>query len=319
MEKLDNFELFSRVNPLDNFLFYKLFGEKGSETQLLGFLNAVLSRAGEFSGKEPIKSVDILENKSFLKDFENDKSCILDILAVLHDGTKVNIEVQIRNEHNMDRRSLFYWSKLYSRSLSEGQDYMELPNVIAINLLDYNYPAKGGFHTCFHLREDTDPSIILNAALEIHFISMVKWRKQRKKDIQNDPLHRWLTWLDDSSPPELLEEVENMDIVLKTASEKKALLVATDWEIQDYIRRREKYELDKLSMLNNARRKGEQIGEKKGEKKNALKVARKSLAKGATPEFVHEITELDPAIIEKLAAAQKNKGSKYGNKVKNSK
>ena len=294
MRNHNNFEPFSRINPLDNFLFYKVFGEKGSEIQLIGLLNAVLGRAGEFSGKEPIKSVDIQENKSFLKDFENDKSCILDILAVLQDGTKVNIEVQLRNEHNMNRRSLFYWSKVYSRSLNEGCDFRELPNVIAANIVDFNFPFKGGFHTCFHLREDADSSIILTEALEIHFINMVKWRKDKGKDILNDPLHRWLTWLNDSSPPEMVEEVLNMDIAIKTANEKQALLTATDWEIQDYLRRREMYELDKLSMLNNARR--------RGEKKAKLKIARKALAEGSTPEFVQKITELDIDTIKKIKA-----------------
>ena len=311
--KTNNFEPYPRLNPLDNFLFYKIFGEKGSEVQLIGFLNAVLSRAGALSGKEPIKSVDIQENKSFLKDFENDKSCILDVLAVLKDGTKVNIEVQIQNEHNMDRRSLFYWSKVYSRSLSEGLDYRELPNVIAINIVDFNFPSKGGFHTCFHMREDADPSIVLSDALEIHFINMVRWRKIKSKDIRNDPLHRWLTWLNDSSPPEQVEEVLNMDMTILTANEKQALLTATDWEIQDYIRRREMYEIDQISRLNNARRKGELKGERKGElkgerkgelkgeKKAKLEIARNLLSEGSTPEFVQKITGLEIETIKNLS------------------
>ena len=295
--KTNNFEPSTRLNPLDNFLFYKIFGEKGSsEVQLIGLLNAVLGNAGTLSGKEPIKSVDIQENKSFLKDFENGKSCILDVLAVLEDGTKVNIEVQIRDEHNIDRRSLFYWSKVYSVSLNEGWDYKGLPNVIAINIVDFNFPPKGSFHTCFHLREDADPSIILTDALEIHFINMVKWRKIKDKDIRGDSLHRWLTWLNDSSPPELVEEVLNMDMTILTANERQALLTATDWEIQDYIRRREMFEFDQISRYNNAIQ--------KGERKNALKVARKLLVEGSTLEFVQKITGLDIETIEGLRAGQ---------------
>ena len=296
--KTNNFEPFSRFNPLDNFLFFKTFGEKGGETQLIGLLNAILGHTGELSGKEPIKSLDIQENKYFMKDIIDGKSCILDVLAVLEDGTKVNIEVQIRDEHNMDMRSLYYWSRLYSLSLKEGDDYKELPNVIAINIVDFNFPGQGGFHTCFHLREDADPSIILTPALEIHFINMVKWRKINNKDIKNDSLHRWLTWLNDSSPPELIEEVISMDMTILTANERQALLTATDWEIQDYIRRREKYEFDKTSMLNNAERKGEL----KGERKTSLKIARKLLAKGSTPEFVHEITGFDMDTLKNLQA-----------------
>jgi len=49
-----------RYDPLNNFLFYKIFGEKGDEVQLLGFINAVLGK----SGNNLFTSVEILENKS---------------------------------------------------------------------------------------------------------------------------------------------------------------------------------------------------------------------------------------------------------------
>ncbi|MDR2717194.1 MAG: hypothetical protein LBB89_03900 [Treponema sp.] len=35
-----------RHNPLNDYLFYKIMGEKGDEIQLLGFLNAVLGKTG---------------------------------------------------------------------------------------------------------------------------------------------------------------------------------------------------------------------------------------------------------------------------------
>ena len=78
-------------------------GGKDDETQLLDFLNAVLGRSGEKTIKDP----EILENNSIATNIINGKSCILDIRAILEDGIKVNIEVQIRNDHNIDRRSLF--------------------------------------------------------------------------------------------------------------------------------------------------------------------------------------------------------------------
>ena len=117
METINNHEPYQRLNPLNDYLFFKVMGEKGDEPQLLGFLNAVLGR----SGKEPIKSVEIKENKTFVKAILEGKSCILDVLAVLHNGTKVNIEVQLTNQYNMERRSLFYWSKVYFDSLESGR------------------------------------------------------------------------------------------------------------------------------------------------------------------------------------------------------
>ena len=90
--------------PLDNFFFFKVMGEKGDEVQLLGFINAVLHRTGE----NRFNSVEILENKTFSGEVKGDKSNTLDVRAVLQDNTRTNIEVQVRNQHNMGKRSLFY-------------------------------------------------------------------------------------------------------------------------------------------------------------------------------------------------------------------
>jgi len=299
METIHSHEPLPRLNPLNDFLFFKVMGEKGDEPQLLGFLNAVLGR----SGKEPIESVEIMEDKTFIKDILDGKSCILDVLAVLQDGTKVNIEVQLSNQYNMERRSLFYWSRVYFKSLDEGQDYRELPNVIAINIVDFDYLPGENFHTCFHLREDTDPSIILSPVLEIHFVNMVKWRRQREKDLA-DPLHRWLTWFNEKSPPELIEEVLSMDTAIKAAYEKFGFATQRDFDVWDYNRRREKAHLDMVSRLNYAKEEGEEIGRQAGQqigqKEKALEIARNLLAKGSSPEFVHDITGLDVETIAGL-------------------
>ncbi|MCL2191695.1 MAG: Rpn family recombination-promoting nuclease/putative transposase, partial [Treponema sp.] len=145
------------------------------------------------------------------------KSCSLDVRAVLADGSRVNIEVQVRDKKNMDRRSLFYWGKMYAETLQSGGDYRDLPDTIAINIVGYDFPAGGGAHTRFRLREASDPSLELTGAMEIHFLNVVKWRGQARRDFSGDPLHRWLAWLDPESPPETIEEVKSMDIAIAHA------------------------------------------------------------------------------------------------------
>jgi predicted transposase/invertase (TIGR01784 family) len=290
METIHNHEPLPRLNPLNDFLFFKVMGEKGDEPQLLGFLNAVLGR----SGKEPIESVEIIEDTSVEKDIINGKSCILDVLAILQDGTKVNIEVQLSNERNMERRSLFYWSMVYYRSLKGGQDYRELPNVIAINIVDFNYLPGENFHTCFHLREDTDPSIILSPVLEIHFVNMVKWRRLREKDLAI-PLHRWLTWFDRKSPPELIEEVLSMDTAIKKAYELCGFANQQELDAWDLERRREKARFEMGSRLSGARREGRE--------EKTLEIARNALTEGLPIEVVQKITGLPTETIQGLGSA----------------
>jgi len=196
-----------------------------------------------------------------------------------------------KGDDTMDQRSLFYWSKLYSESLNEGQDYQELPNVIAVNIVDFDFPPDGNFHTCFHLREDVDPSLILSLALEIHFVNMVKWRKQREKDLA-DPLNRWLTWFNKKSPPELIEEVASMDSAIKAAYEKFGFVTQQDFDVWDYNRRRQKAQWDLVSSRNNARREGQE--------EKAIEIARKMKEMGDPIERIHAITGLPTETIERL-------------------
>ena len=158
-----------RLNPLNDYIFLKIMGEKGDEEQLLAFLNAVLRRPEN----QRLRSVEIIENKALPADIINGKSCVLDVLGVLENASRVDIEVQLRNLGNMDRRSLYYWSREFIKGLSAGQEYEEVPNVIAINIVDFEFKRQiPDFHTTFHIWEDTHRDIKLTDALEIHFINI---------------------------------------------------------------------------------------------------------------------------------------------------
>jgi len=276
-----------RYNPLNDYLFYKIMGEKGDEVQLLGFINAVLGKTGD----DRFTSVEIIENKSFTPKVIGDKSSILDVRAVLQGKTKVNIEVQVRNQHNMDQRSLFYWSKEYAESLEAGQDYRELPNVIAINIVDFDYPPVRNFHTRFHLREDSDREMVLTGALEIHFINMVQYRKTGKGGLPDDPLGRWLAWLNKSSPPELVAEVVKMDTAIQMANERMVYVTGDKEAIRAYERRQMALS-DYNSEINYAREEGRQG--------SALEIARKMKGMGDSIEKIHTITGLSFEAIERL-------------------
>jgi predicted transposase/invertase (TIGR01784 family) len=235
-------------------------GEKGDEEQLLAFLNAVLNRQDE----KRLQSVEIIENTAIPADIIGGKSCILDVRAILENGDRVDIEVQLRNLGNMDRRSLFYWSREFTKGLSSGQEYEDVPNVIAINIVGYAFlPQVPDFHTTFHIWEDRHRDIMLTEALEIHFIDMVKFRTIEDRDIRNDPLHRWLTYFDKDSSQELVEEVIKMDIAIKKA-ETKMHSVSRDDEALRWYEIREKAQHDWISGVNHARREGMREGKVEG-------------------------------------------------------
>jgi predicted transposase/invertase (TIGR01784 family) len=277
-----------RLNPLNDYIFLKVMGEKGDEEQLCAFLNAVLKR----EGPDAIVSVEIIENKALSAQVIGDKSSILDVRARTALGERFDVEVQLRNLGNMDRRSLFYWSLEFSRGMDAGQDYREAPKVIAINIVDYEFmPQVPAFHLSFHIREDTYREVVLTDALEIHFIDMVKFRRLGEKDIRKEPLHRWLTWLDKDSPERLLEEVVKMDMGIQKAEE-KMVHVTRDKEALRAYQMREMALSDWTSGINYAREVGILKGREEGILKGKRTIASNMKRRGVPVDQIVEDTGL---------------------------
>ncbi|MDR1909455.1 MAG: Rpn family recombination-promoting nuclease/putative transposase [Spirochaetaceae bacterium] len=276
-----------RLNPLNDFAFQKALGEKGDEEQLLAFLNAVLRR----TGKDCLESVEILEGKDLPAEMIRGKASKLDVVARLADKTKVNIEVQLENLYNMEKRSLDYWAGQYIKGIEKGQDYVELPPVIAINILGFEYIPLDDFHTSFHIYEDRHKDYQLTDALELHFLDMIKFRRSKDKDIVNEPLHRWLVYFDDKSPQNLVEEVIKMDPAIQKVQTTMETIQRDEALYRTYLSY-EKAERDELNRINGAKRETDQ--------RRTKEIAKKALAEGASEEFVSKITGLDMDTVKRL-------------------
>ena len=281
-----------RLNPLNDFLFLKLMGEEGDEVQCLSFLNAVLSS----KNKNPITLIKILENKTFTAEIIGDKSCILDVRAQTDTGDRINIEVQLNDLHNMDKRTLYYWGREYTKGIGKGDDYMDLPKVININIVNFDQIKLDDFHTCFHLWEDDHKDYLLSDVLEIHFINMIKYKmyKIRSKENRSEdasPLVRWLTFLDKDSSEDELEEVIQMDAAISRAND-RLNFVSQDQKFLRAYEIREKALHDQTAIVNTATAKGEY--------KKAVEVAKNALAEGSSIEFISRITGLNIETIKGL-------------------
>jgi predicted transposase/invertase (TIGR01784 family) len=213
----------------------------------------------------------------------------------MEDGTRGNVEVQLRNLGNMDKRSLFYWSREYSKGLEAGREYQELPAVIAVNIIDFELMPETDYHSSFHLWEDTRKEVMLTDALEIHFVEMPKFRGLREKDIRNDALQRWLAYFDKESPGELVEEVMKMDRAIQRAQE-RALYVANDKEALREYQMREMALSDWTSGVNHARREGRQ----EGKREEAQEIAKRLKDIGEPIDKIAKVTGISHDEIMKL-------------------
>ncbi|MFS2173898.1 Rpn family recombination-promoting nuclease/putative transposase [Priestia megaterium] len=277
------------VNLRIDFAFKQLFGTKGSEDILTGFLNAVLEKSLE----APIMSLQ-LEDPHLHKAYEDDKLSILDLLATLNNGTQVNIEIQLRNTHDMVKRSLYYWSKLYTSQMQEGMPYRALRKTITINLLDFIlFSSDEEFQTTGQLW-DTTKQRVLSDDIEIHFVEIPKlvkqWREEKVNPWEN-AFVRWILLLpahEDEHLTQTLEEIAmNQDPILQKAMDKWENM-SHDSSFRSAYEAREKLLLDEQAKLAHAREEGLEEGVEKGK----LQLIRSMYENGMTLDDIAKFTGL---------------------------
>lgn len=120
---------------------------------------------------EEIKSLKLL-NTLLWRKYKNEKQGILDILVELEDGTRINIEMQLRISKSWDKRQVFYLSKMFTSDLQVGEDYARLKRCVAISILDFNLTDREEYHNVYHLRDEDGN--LFSDILEIHTLELRK-------------------------------------------------------------------------------------------------------------------------------------------------
>ena len=244
-----------KVKPLNDFIFKKIFGEKGNEDILISFINAVLKR----TNKEPIIEIEIIDNKQLTKEVINDKTGIIDVRARTAKGENIDIEVQLTDQGNMDKRTLFYWGKMYLENIKQGEDYTSLEKVITINILDFDYLKTKSYQSSFHLWEDIEKDYMLTDMVEIHFLELPKFRRKQNKNYKNNAIERWLAFLEKDIPEATLKELMDLEPAIEKA-EKRIEYLSSDEETMNTYWERERSLHERANMINSAEQRGKEEG-----------------------------------------------------------
>ena len=177
-----------KINPRVDFAFKKLFGSEENKDLLISLINAIISE------EDQVVEVE-LKNPYNLADYRAGKMSILDIKAKAENGRWFNIEMQISEDYNFDKRAIYYWAKLVTEQLSEGMMFKELKKTISINILDYNFiPDTAEVHNCYKIiNTATGKDDRLHDIFELHYIELKKFKKTYA-EIQS-ALDRWSSFL----------------------------------------------------------------------------------------------------------------------------
>jgi predicted transposase/invertase (TIGR01784 family) len=277
------------IDPKNDFAFQYVFGRQENKDILISFLNAVLKMPPD----EKLTDITIMETK-LDKELLHEKSARLDIRAVTAAREQINIEIQLANQYNMEKRTLFYWSRMYTGQLQSGHDYRELRKTITINILNFNYINTERYHNIFHITED-HTGVLLTDVLEIHFLELTKLEKEYSPAQLDDPLVNWLLFLR-GVQDEQVKEV----LVMKEPAIGKAMtaldLINQDREARRLYEIREKARHDEVSLLNSAREEaraeGLTEGRVEGKYDKAVEVARAMLRRGIDVKDIADMTGL---------------------------
>ncbi|MGL5752793.1 MAG: Rpn family recombination-promoting nuclease/putative transposase [Paraclostridium sp.] len=235
------------LSPRVDFVFKKIFGNEQHPNILISFLNAVLNQ------KDVITSVKIL-NTDIDKEHIDDKYSRLDIKATTNNKEHINIEIQVKNEYNMVKRSMYYWSKMYEGQIIEGDDYDKLARTVCINILDFKCLKNDRFHNSYRLKE-VETNEELTDIQEIHFIELPKYKGVSENEDVSNMLEAWTTFIKNPES-KVIEKLEKSKEEIKDAKYELLRISASSKERELYERRKESL-LNKVSALKNAEEKGE--------------------------------------------------------------
>lgn len=267
------------LSPKNDVVFQKLFGDPKNKHILISFLNSIIIK----SGNDEIKDVKVEEKKLDVSLLLDEKISILDIYVTTNKNTHINVEMQIINQYNMTKRTLFYWSKMFLKQLKKGEEYDKLNKTITINLVDFNFLDCDKFHSYYHLYED-ELKVQLTDIMEIHFVELKKFEKIDKRI--NDKLHNWISFINNPNG----EGVESMAIADNDIKSARDILtiISGDKEVKELAELREKSLKDEISRISGAR----EEGIKEGIEKEKISNAKNLLKLGVDVEIVAKGTSL---------------------------
>ncbi len=166
------------ISPKVDIAFKKIFGVEENKDLLISLINSIV-------GEEDQVSAVTLLNPYNPKNFKNDKLSILDIKATNQEGKRFNIEIQISDEADYDKRALYYWAKLYTERLQVAEDYSKLSKAIGIHILNFtSIPEVQKYHNVFTVTEQ-ETGVPYFTDLELHTIELKKFSSDSDEELSD--------------------------------------------------------------------------------------------------------------------------------------
>ena len=308
-----------KISPRVDLAFKKIFGVEENKDLLISLINSIVGQ------DDQVSDITLL-NPYNPKNFRQDKLSILDVKATNQDGKRFNIEIQISDEADYDKRALYYWAKLYTEQLKVAQDYSALSKAIGIHILNFtSIPQAKNYHNVFHITEKENGFAYFKD-LELHTIELNKFTSDSSEELKDivaktrNALDMWVAFLTrhdllkaDRLPKELDNEelkkaLHVLDVLNFSEEERELYEDHLKWlriEANTLKKTAEKALAEGISI---GKQEGIFIGEargikkgiEEGENRKAIKIAKNLLSQKIDISTISSATGLSIAEIQKL-------------------
>jgi len=240
----------------EDYIFKRVFGKKENEDLLKDLLESIL--------EIKIAQIEVIIGTEIEKEKIEDKLGIIDLKATINKETTVDIEIQVKNYHNMIERSTFYIAGLYHTELNEVMTdklelhFLELPKLIE-NKEEGNKRLRQWLEFIYNKRKG-------EIEMAVQENEKIAKAQVEYKYLTGDEKVQRLAFLRD-----------------KWESDHKSEL---NWE---------KREAEKKG-----RKLGERIGEAKGERRKQKEIIIKMLKENYEDDIIIKLTEIDKEELEKI-------------------
>ena len=238
------------MSPKVDFCFKELMQ---NEKVRKGLIAALLGKS-----PEEIESTELLPT-ILRQEYPDDKYGILDVLVKLTDGTKIDFEMQVLSFAFWTKRSLYYWSKMFTEQIKKGDSYDVLKRCIHVSILNFaHFPDD---EECYHKigLYDFNTGKVYSNLMELHILELSKLPPE---DLNESGLIHWMRFLNGKNRKEF-EEMAGKDEYIGEAYELLKDL-STDEKKRIEYEYREKALKDYNSQMTSAKQIGLEQGLKQG-------------------------------------------------------
>ena len=289
-----------------DYVFKRIFGQEENKQALKDFLESIL--------EEEILKIEI-KNPEIPKNFYDSKYGVLDLKVTLNDKSIVDVEMQMKNEHNIEQRDTFYLASNYVNELKEGEPYTNCKKSIVINILNFMYYNRNEYHSVARMifeepKEEEKVEMgykeedrYMTKYLEVHIIELPKFKIKNPK--MHTKLEEWL-WLFIGSD-EKVKEASKKNKEIEKIKRKLASMSLSPEERNNYEYRlrairdeADAIEYKTKQAKEEGIKEGVEKGIKQGIEQGIEQTAKEMLKNNFTIEQIQVITKLTKEEIEKL-------------------